>query len=388
LSDTALVYGFADQEKTIDVDIIDEMVRERMKNSILPLAGARKSKKPATTNNDNFPWISPDGGSQGLKPEAEKKTAEKAVSEIEQTKDSVYTNSQPAQQEPAEGAVTTETEVPVAIEANSANTSDDIVETPAQAVNGAGSDHPSEKDTQLSITGDETRSSPVDQANVAQNPVAVLEHEEPEKSRTSILAVVVLLVILAVLLSVSIGLLNKETELKDEVKNRLAEVESMKQDMERVRQQAEIMQRERDAALVKAQQQDEQRAREVEAALEAANREKEAMAAAALAAEEAAKAAKQAEVRAKKLRLEEKRLSDERTRLQLKKHQAELEQQQAELERHQAELEQQRLAQQRRQAELEKVRVELEKAKKEKLAQQERERRAAEEEAELLELLE
>jgi hypothetical protein len=52
------------------------MVRERMKNSILPLAGAKKSKKPATTNNDNFPWISPDGGTQGLKPEAEKKTAE------------------------------------------------------------------------------------------------------------------------------------------------------------------------------------------------------------------------------------------------------------------------------------------------------------------------
>ena len=77
LADTALVYGFADQKKTIDVDIIDEMVRERMKNSILPLANVNKSKKPATTNNDNFPWISPDGGTQGLKPEAEKKTAEK-----------------------------------------------------------------------------------------------------------------------------------------------------------------------------------------------------------------------------------------------------------------------------------------------------------------------
>ena len=77
LSDTALVYGFADQKKTIDVDIIDEMVRERMKNSILPLAGAKKSNKQATTNNDNFPWISPDGGTQGLKPEAEKKTAQK-----------------------------------------------------------------------------------------------------------------------------------------------------------------------------------------------------------------------------------------------------------------------------------------------------------------------
>ena len=154
--------------------------------------------------------------------------------------------------------------MPVVIDAISANTSDDIVETPVQAVNESDSEHSPEKDTQLSITADNTPPSPVDRANVALNPAAVLEREEPEKSRTSIWIVAVLLVSLAVLLSVSIGSLNKETELKDDVKNRQAEVERMKQDMERVRQQAEILQRERDAALVRAQQQDEQRAREAD----------------------------------------------------------------------------------------------------------------------------
>ena len=131
LCDTALVYGFADQRKTVGVDLVEEMVSERMENSILPLVNIDKNKAidnskepdgsevPDNSDDGDFPWINPDGGTEGLKPEAEKKTAEKAVSEIEQTKDSEYTHRQPAQQEPTEEAVTTETEVPVAIEANS-----------------------------------------------------------------------------------------------------------------------------------------------------------------------------------------------------------------------------------------------------------------------------
>ena len=238
--------------------------------------------------------------------------------------------------------------MPVEIEANSANTSDEIIETTAQAVNAAGSDHPSEKESPLSRAGDETRPSPVDQANVALNPVAVLEHEEPEKSRTSLWVVAVLLVILAVLLSVSIGSFNKETELKDEVKNRMAEVERMKQDMER-------MQREREAALEKVRLEQQQRAEAEQAAVEAANKERAAMAAAELAAEEALQATKKAEDLAKKQRLEERKLRDERKRIELEKKQAEREWQRLMLERKQAKLEQQRL--------------ELEKAKTEELAQ-------------------
>ncbi|MBT8126857.1 MAG: AAA family ATPase [Gammaproteobacteria bacterium] len=73
LSDTALVYGFADQRQVIDVDLIEEVVSERMEHSILPLVKIDKRKDTIPTDDDNFPWINPEGGTQGLKPAAEKK---------------------------------------------------------------------------------------------------------------------------------------------------------------------------------------------------------------------------------------------------------------------------------------------------------------------------
>ena len=78
LCDTALVYGFADQQQMIDVDLVEEMVRERMENSILPLANIDKEHIPAG-NDDTFPWINPEGGTQGLNPVAKKKPLNKPV---------------------------------------------------------------------------------------------------------------------------------------------------------------------------------------------------------------------------------------------------------------------------------------------------------------------
>jgi len=374
LSDTALVYGFADQQKTIGVEIIDEMIRERMENSILPLANINRSKRPVKADNGNFPWISPNGGTQGLKPAAEKKTAEKAVFEIKQTKHNSFSDNGSAQPVVLDEAGATEVIVPVVVDVVSKNISDDIGENHNQVINKADAVCFPEEDVQASIPDDLTEPSPVAKANAAVNSVSELSHEEPEKFRSSNWIIALLLVLLAALLSISIGSFKKEAELKHEVKGKLVEVESMKRDLEHVQQQADVMQRERDAALAKALQKEKQRVQEEQAAIEAGNREKEAIAAAALAAEEALKAAKQAEELAKKQRLEEKRLSEERKRLQLEKKQAELEQQ--------------RLLQQRRQAELEKQRLELEKAQKEKLAQEERERRVAKEQAELFKSLE
>jgi len=54
------------------------MVRERMENSILPLANIDKEHIPAG-NDDTFPWINPEGGTQGLKPVAKKKPLNKPV---------------------------------------------------------------------------------------------------------------------------------------------------------------------------------------------------------------------------------------------------------------------------------------------------------------------
>lgn len=75
LCDTALVYGFADQRQVIDVDLVEEVVSERMEHSILPLVKKDKRKHTHSADNDNFPWINPEGGTQGLKPTAEKKKA-------------------------------------------------------------------------------------------------------------------------------------------------------------------------------------------------------------------------------------------------------------------------------------------------------------------------
>ncbi len=185
---------------------------------------------------------------------------------------------------------------------------------------------------------------------------------------------IALLIVATLLLSIVIVSYQNTPELSEEIRSKLAEVEKMKQELERMHGQTEAMQRERDAALATAQQQEKQRAQEAQAALEAANRETEAMAAAALAAEKALETTREAEELAKKQRLEERRLSDERKRLQLDKQQAELEQQ--------------RLTQERQQSELEKERNELERIRKDKLEQQERERLVAKEQAELFKSLE
>lgn len=74
LCDTALVYGFADQKKVVDVDLVEEMVRERMETSVVPLINVEQGKKAYPRDDQDFPWINPEGGTEGLKPPAEKKT--------------------------------------------------------------------------------------------------------------------------------------------------------------------------------------------------------------------------------------------------------------------------------------------------------------------------
>ena len=164
------------------------------------------------------------------------------------------------------------------------------------------------------------------------------------------------LLIFAVLLALATATFKQARVLPGEVKSQLAEMETIKQDLVRVRQQAEAMQHERDAALTTARQAQEQREQERQQALATVQREQEAAAAAALAAEKALQASRQAEERANQQRLEEVRLRAERRRLQQEKKEAELVQQ--------------RLLEQRRQAELEKKRLEREQARAEALPQQ------------------
>ena len=74
LCETVLVYGFADQRELIDVDLVDELVLERMKDSLVPIVNrdiAQQSinKIDAAEQVKDFPWIKPEGESQGIKPD-------------------------------------------------------------------------------------------------------------------------------------------------------------------------------------------------------------------------------------------------------------------------------------------------------------------------------
>ncbi len=75
LCDTVLVYGFADQLDMIDVDLVDEMVQERMKNSVVPIVNrdaAKNDNKQASKDlEQDFPWIKSKTVGQGLTPETE-----------------------------------------------------------------------------------------------------------------------------------------------------------------------------------------------------------------------------------------------------------------------------------------------------------------------------
>jgi len=87
LCETVLVYGFADQQDRIDVDLVDEMVQERMKDSVVPIVNrdaAKLDNKEATKALlKDFPWIEVKGKEteQVEKPVKQEPVKEKPVQE-------------------------------------------------------------------------------------------------------------------------------------------------------------------------------------------------------------------------------------------------------------------------------------------------------------------
>jgi type II secretory pathway predicted ATPase ExeA len=73
LADTTLIYAYADQREIVDADLVDEVARERMKNSVVPLRDIEDISDSPETELTDFPWIAPEGGTRGLKPAVEKK---------------------------------------------------------------------------------------------------------------------------------------------------------------------------------------------------------------------------------------------------------------------------------------------------------------------------
>jgi len=93
LCETVLVYGFADQQDMIDVDLVDEMVLERMKDSVVPIVNRDIAKqdnsKASKELEKDFPWIRAEGGTEGLKPEQEPAVPEPAASDVAETEKTV-----------------------------------------------------------------------------------------------------------------------------------------------------------------------------------------------------------------------------------------------------------------------------------------------------------
>ncbi len=61
LCETVLVYGFADQQDMVDVGLVDEMVQEQMKDSVVPIVNrdtaAKDNKVASKALEKDFPWI-------------------------------------------------------------------------------------------------------------------------------------------------------------------------------------------------------------------------------------------------------------------------------------------------------------------------------------------
>ena len=360
LCDTALVYGFADQTRTIDADLIEEIVNERMEHSILPLVKIDKAKKSEQHDDGSFPWINPEGGTKGLKPVAEKKTVEKTVVGAEQASDDdvrTRAHSPPSRA----GLPKSKATVAAVVTGNSGGPKQPVLAAaPATAKipqldmkDSVNKNHPSPVSAPRSRPADKRAS----RAGIEVAPAST--DDGADKAGFGTRMTVFALLILALLLTMiavthdyevvhSELATNELTEIEysteqvetedsseqavDESSNeqagidmlkqaeidmlKQAEIDMLKQDLSRVQQQAEELQRERDAALEKAREEEAQRLREAQAAQEAANREKAAIAAAELAAEKALTIEKQADALAKKQRLEQRRLLDERDQLE------------------------------------------------------------------------
>jgi len=69
--ETALVHGFADQQKLIDVNLIDEMAQERLKDSVVTVVNPDVDHEENEGLSEDllrdFPWIRPERGTEDLR---------------------------------------------------------------------------------------------------------------------------------------------------------------------------------------------------------------------------------------------------------------------------------------------------------------------------------
>jgi type II secretory pathway predicted ATPase ExeA len=321
LCDTVMVYGFADQQEVIDEDLVDEMVQERMKDSIVPLASTAPPKRNKPKSKKKKP-------SYEKVEEVEEKPVEKVQAESEVV---AATERVPAREEakvedieatrPAEEKATVfdESELIEQIVSESAAADSGVEETIEEE----------KREEEEDGYGDVRRRGP--------NTIQVLEPEEPPKTSNWKWAIVVAGLAVVGVIIFMIGTASRDgdtrekvvsttpqtapvvQEVPDKIKRQLEEAEKFRKElarrqeedrarMEALEEQAAILQRERDEALAKAKAEEEKRAKEAalakSAAKSAAKSEKEAKKAAERAMAEALAAERKSQLLIK-LRAEE-----------------------------------------------------------------------------------
>jgi len=293
LCETVLVYGFADQNEKIDVDLVDEMVQERMRDSVVPIVNrdaAKQDNKEATKALlKDFPWIE----SREKKPEQVEKSVkqEPVKAKPEKVKDDVETKPAPEVVKPA----------PVASSSDRGRQKSKVATKPASPSDSKSEVKPAPKANPVKAAASKkTTHNPVP-------PPAAPEGDGTKKQLIKLGSIAVVIAILLIGIAVYLSSAENlhEVIVDDEVERAAEEQTSNKVILElqkkreeeeaRLRQlklEAEALEKERAAAATKAE---EEKRAEVKAAAAAA-----------------ALAARQAEE--KRLAAEKKRLADARER--------------------------------------------------------------------------
>ncbi|HHO58692.1 MAG TPA: hypothetical protein ENJ64_00515 [Thiotrichales bacterium] len=321
LCDTVMVYGFADQQSQIDVALVEEMVQERMKDSVVPLMNREKPAESELSVEDieqDFPWIEARDGAAGLAAElSADNSADAAVA--------------PQDDGPAGAAAAGSTLPDEEAESSSGNIAAEPVDVP---------------DIAATESGTAGKKAVINTVEVVQP-----EEEEPSGSRWGIylaIAAVVLLVFFFLFQTEALKSVFPDQQaeidkaLAQEKQRQLQAQQAHEAEQKRLKQQAEKLQRERDEAMAKIaaeKKRAEKAAAEVAAALKAAEKAKR------------DEAEKQAAAAREKERLAKKKAERDRQRALEKEKRARLAAQKAEAEAAAAKKKAEELAEQKRQLE-------------------------------------
>ncbi len=281
LCETVLVYGFADQLDQIDVDLVDEMVQERMKDSVVPIvnrdAAEHDNKEATKALLKDFPWIEVKG----------KKTKQAAKPVIE---DSV--KQEPVKKKPAK--------VKKVVEAESVPEVDTSVSAASSTDRGK---QKSTIKTEVKSDSESIKAAVSQKASQKSVPLPVVPEESGAKQQwIKFGAIAILLIGVALFLNGTddssgvIAVDEIENAAEEQASNQAMLALQKKREQEEARlkqlkQETEALQKEREAAVVKAEE--EKQAKEKAAAA-------------------AALAAKQAE--SKRLATEKKRAAEAKAR--------------------------------------------------------------------------